>query len=124
MPTKLESPTKVESIGTKPKIIHEYIGLVNSKTNDLSIAHMQSPCGWSEPGQRPDFNEYTVVLEGRLKVETEKDTIYVNKGQAIIAYAGEWVRYSTPYENGAKYLAVCVPAFTLETVHRDKEQYI
>ena len=123
MPTKLESPTKVESIGTKPKIIHEYIGLVNSKTNDLSIAHMQSPYGWSEPGQRPDFNEYTVVLEGRLKVETEKDTIYVNKGQAIIAYAGEWIRYSTPDENGAKYLAVCVPAFTLETVHRDKEQY-
>jgi ethanolamine utilization protein EutQ (cupin superfamily) len=82
---------------------------------------MESPCGWSEPGQRPDFNEYTVVLEGRLKVETEKETIYVDKDQAIIAYAGEWVRYSTPDENGAKYLAVCVPAFTLETVHRDKE---
>ena len=122
MPTKLESPTKVESIGTKPKIIHEYIGLVNSKTNDLSIAQMESPCGWSEPGQRPDFNEYTVVLDGRLKVETETDTIYVDKGQAIIAYAGEWVRYSTPDENGAKYLAVCVPAFTLKTVHRDNEQ--
>ena len=121
MPTKLESPTKVESIGNKPKIIHEYIGLVNSKTSDLSIAKMESPCGWSEPGQRPDFNEYTVVLDGRLKVETEKDTIYVNKGQAIIAYAGEWVRYSTPDENGAKYLAVCLPAFTLDTVHRDKE---
>ena len=121
MPTKLESPTKVESIGTKPKIIHEYIGLVNSKTSDLSIAKMESPCGWSEPGQRPDFNEYTVVLDGRLKVETEKDIIYVNKGQAIIAYAGEWVRYSTPDENGAKYLAVCLPAFTLDTVHRDKE---
>ena len=121
MPTILESPTKVESIGTKPKIIHEYIGLVNSKTSDLSIAKMESPCGWSEPGQRPDFNEYTVVLDGRLKVETEKDTFYVNKGQAIIAYAGEWVRYSTPDENGAKYLAVCLPAFSLDTVHRDKE---
>ena len=121
MPTKLESPTKVESIGTKPKIIHEYIGLVNSKTSDLSIAQMASPCGWSEPGQRPEFNEYTIVLEGRLKVETENDTIYVNKGQAIIAQAGEWVRYSTHDEKGAKYLAVCVPAFTLETVHRDRE---
>ena len=120
MATKLNSPTIIESVGNKPKIIHEYIGLINSKTNDVSIAHMQSPGGWQEPGQRPDFDEYTIVLGGSLKVETENDTLVVNKGQAIIAYAGEWVRYSTPEAKGAKYIAVCMPAFTPETVNRDE----
>ena len=120
MPTKLNSPTIIESVGNKPKIIHEYIGLINSKTNDVSIAHMQSPGGWQEPGQRPDFDEYTIVLDGSLKVETENNTLFVNKGEAIITYAGEWVRYSTPEEKGAKYIAVCIPAFTPETVNRDE----
>ena len=121
MPTKIKLPTIIESAGNKPKIINEYIGLVNSNTTDVSIAHMQSPSGWVEPGQRPDFHEYTIVLDGCLKVETEDKTLFVNKGEAVIAYAGEWVRYSTPDEKGAKYLAVCTPAFNPETVHRDKE---
>ena len=121
MPTKLNSPTIIKSVGNKPKIIHEYIGLINSKTNDVSIAHMQSPGGWQEPGQRPDFDEYTIVLDGSLKVETENNTLFVNKGEAIIAYAGEWVRYSTPEAKGAKYIAVCMPAFTPETVNRDEK---
>jgi mannose-6-phosphate isomerase-like protein (cupin superfamily) len=121
MPTKLNSPTIIESVGNKPKIIQEYIGLINSKTNDVSIAHMQSPGGWQEPGQRPDFDEYTIVLDGSLKVETENNTLFVNKGEAIIAYAGEWVRYSTPEAKGAKYIAVCMPAFTPETVNRDEK---
>ena len=120
MPTKLNSPTIIESVGNKPKIIHEYIGLINSKTNDVSIAHMQSPGGWQEPGQQPEFDEYTIVLDGSLKVETENNTLFVNKGEAIIAYAGEWVRYSTPDVKGAKYIAVCMPAFTPETVNRDE----
>jgi len=121
MPTKLNSPTIIESVGNKPKIIQEYIGLINSKTNNVSIAHMQSPGGWQEPGQRPDFDEYTIVLDGSLKVETENNTLVVNKGEAIIAYAGEWVRYSTPEAKGAKYIAVCMPAFTPETVNRDEK---
>ena len=121
MPTKLNSPTIIESVGNKPKIIQEFIGLINSKTNDVSIAHMQSPGGWQEPGQRPDFDEYTIVLDGSLKVETENNTLFVNKGEAIIAYAGEWVRYSTPEAKGAKYIAVCIPAFTPETVNRDEK---
>ena len=119
MPIKLNSPTIIESVGNKPKIIHEYIGLINSKTKDVSIAHMQSPGGWTEPGQRPDFDEYTIILKGRLKVETEDDILYINSREAIITYAGEWVKYSTPDKNGAKYIAVCIPAFTPETVNRD-----
>ena len=121
MPTKLNSPTIIESVGNKPKIIQEFIGLINSKTNDVSIAHMQSPGGWQEPGQRPDFDEYTIVLDGSLKVETENNTLFVNKGEAIITHAGEWVRYSTPDAKGAKYIAVCMPAFTPGTVNRDEE---
>ena len=121
MATKLNSPTIIESVGNKPKIIHEYIGLINSKTNDVSIAHMQSPGGWQEPGQRPEFDEYTIVLDGSLKVETENNTLFVNKGEAIIANAGEWVRYSTPEAKGAQYIAVCMPAFTPETVNRDEK---
>jgi len=121
MPKIINSPTIIKSVGNKPKIIQEYIGLVNSKTNDVSIAHMQSPGGWQEPGQRPDFDEYTIILEGILKVETENNTLFVNKGEAIITYAGEWVRYSTPDDKGANYIAVCMPAFTPETVNRDEK---
>ena len=121
MPKKINSPTIIKSVGNKPKIIQEYIGLVNSKTNDVSIAHMQSPGGWQEPGQRPDFDEYTIVLDGRLKVETKEDTLFVDKGEAIITYAGEWVRYSTPDDKGANYIAVCMPAFTPGTVNRDEK---
>ena len=121
MPKIINSPTIIKSVGNKPKIIQEYIGLVNSKTNDVSIAHMQSPGGWQEPGQRPDFDEYTIILEGILKVETENNTLFVNKGEAIITYAGEWVRYSTPDDKGANYIAVCMPAFTPGTVNRDEK---
>jgi mannose-6-phosphate isomerase-like protein (cupin superfamily) len=120
MPKIINSPTIIKSVGNKPKIIQEYIGLVNSKTNDVSIAHMQSPGGWQEPGQRPDFDEYTIVLDGRLKVETKEDTLFVDKGEAIITYAGEWVRYSTPDDKGANYIAICMPAFKPETVNRDE----
>ena len=120
MPKIINSPTIIKSVGNKPKIIHEYIGLINSKTKNVSIAHMQSPGGWQEPGQRPDFDEYTIVLDGRLKVETKEDTLFVDKGEAIITYAGEWVRYSTPNDKGANYIAVCMPAFKPETVNRDE----
>ena len=121
MPKIIKSPTTIKPVGNKPKIIQEYIGIVNSKTSDVSIAHMQSPGGWKEPGQTPEFDEYTLVLEGRLKVETEGGTSVINEGEAIIIYAGEWVRYSTPEKKGAKYIAVCLPAFMNETVNRDKE---
>ena len=119
MPKIIKSLTSIESVGNKPKIIKEFIGLVNSKTSNISIAHMHSPSGWSEPGQKPDFDEYTIILEGRLKVETEHDIFYINKEEAIITYAGEWVKYSTPDKNGAKYIAVCIPAFSPDTVNRD-----
>ena len=120
MPKKINSPTTIKSAGNKPKTIHEYIGSVNTKTTNLSIAHMKSPSGWSEPGQRPDFDEYTIVLDGMLKVDTEGDTLFINTGEAIIVFAGEWVRYSTPEKNGARYIAVRIPAFMPETVNRDK----
>ena len=120
MPKKINSPTTIKSAGNKPKTIHEYIGSVNTKTTNLSIAHMKSTSGWSEPGQRPDFDEYTIVLDGMLKVDTEGDTLFINTGEAIIVFAGEWVRYSTPEKNGARYIAVCIPAFMPETVNRDK----
>ena len=119
MPKKIKFPTIIESVGNKPKIIKEYIGLVNSKTDDLSIAHMTSPAGWKEPGQKPDFDEYTIVLEGELKVETDNETIYVSAGQGIVTISGEWIRYSTPKKT-TEYIAVCLPAFSPGTVHRDK----
>jgi len=118
MPKMIQNPTIIGSVGSKPKIIKEFIGLVNSKTSDVSIAEMSSPKGWKEPGQKPDFDEYTIVLEGELQVETEKETIYVSSGQAIITQAGEWIRYSTPNKS-TKYIAVCTPAFTPDTVNRD-----
>ena len=118
MPKIINNPTIIEPVGNKPKIIKEFIGLVNSNTSDVSIAEMSSPQGWIEPGQKPDFDEYTIVLEGELQVETENETIYVSSGQAIITHAGEWIRYSTPKKN-TKYIAVCMPAFNPDAVNRD-----
>jgi mannose-6-phosphate isomerase-like protein (cupin superfamily) len=120
MPTLISQPTRITAAGNKPKLIDEYIGRVNSKTSSLSVAHMRSPAGWAEPGQTPQFDEFTIVLKGTLQVEHENGTIEVAAGQAVIAYAGEWIRYSTPREGGAEYIAVCLPAFSLETVHRDQ----
>ena len=120
MPTLIDKPTRVEAAGTKPKIIEEFIGRVNSKTESVSVAQMRSPAGWLEPGQAPAFDEFTVVLKGMLRVEHKNGSIDVAAGQAVIAHAGEWVRYSTPHEGGAEYIAVCVPAFSMETVHRDE----
>lgn len=119
MPTLIPAPTRVAAAGNKPKLIDEYVGRVNSGTGALSVAHMHSPGGWVEPGQRPDFDEFTVVLRGSLRVEHEGGAIDVPAGQAVIAHQGEWVRYSTPGDEGAEYIAVCLPAFSMETVHRD-----
>ena len=117
----IQSPTVIEASGNKPKVIEEFIGRVNSGTEGLSVARMLSPEGWSEPGQCPEFDEYTVVIAGTLRIETEAGTLEVAAGQAVIAAKGAWVRYSTPFEGGAQYVAVCVPAFSPETVHRDRE---
>ena len=116
---KIESPTIVEAAGNKPKQIEEFIGAVNSGTTDLSVARMKSPAGWVEPGQTPEFDEYTVVLKGMLRVKTRDGQCDVEAGQAVIASAGEWVQYSTPGAEGAEYIAVCLPAFSPATVHRD-----
>jgi len=121
MPTFLSQPSRVQAAGNKPKLIEEYIGRVNSKNEAVSIAHMQSPGGWREPGQTPEFDEYTVVLRGMLRVEHREGSIEVRAGHAVIAHKGEWVRYSTPEPEGAEYIAVCLPAFSMETVHRDAE---
>ena len=115
----ISQPTIVKAAGNKPKIIEEYIGQVNSETVTLSIARMKSPSGWTEPGQTPDFDEYTVVLRGMLRVATKNGTIDVNAGQAVIAHRNEWVQYSTPGPEGAEYIAVCLPAFSMDLVHRD-----
>ena len=119
VPTVIESPTRVEAAGNKPKLIDEYIGRVNSGTAEVSVAHMRSPGGWQEPGQTPEFEEFTVVLRGVLRVEHRNGSLDVRAGQAVIAHAGEWVRYSTPEADGAEYIAVCRPAFSPATVHRD-----
>ena len=121
MPRLIQRPTVIPCVGTKPKVIREHIGHVNSGTAALSIAHMSSPAGWTEPGQRPAFDEYTLVLAGCLHVEFEGGALDVEAGQAIITAAGEWVRYSTPRPDGADYIAVCVPAFSPATVHRDAD---
>jgi len=120
MPTLIPQPTRIQAAGNKPKIIDEYIGHVNSKTSSASVAHMRSPAGWVEPGQTPEFDEFTIVLRGMLRVEHKSGSIDVHAGQAVIAHAGEWIRYSTPQEGGAEYIAVCLPAFSMETVHRDE----
>lgn len=117
MPQLIKKPTRIEAAGNIPKLIDEYVGRVNTGTTDTSIAVMTSPEGWTEPGQRPAFDEYTLVLEGTVHVEHEAGTIEVEAGQAVLARAGEWVRYGTP--GGAKYVAICLPAFSPDTVHRD-----
>ena len=120
MPTLIEAPTRIEAAGTKPKQILEYVGRVNSRTAAASVARMSSPAGWVEPGQRPEFDEYTVVIDGALHVEHEGGAQDVRAGQAILVKAGEWVRYSTPEQGGAHYVAICLPAFSPDTVHRDE----
>jgi quercetin dioxygenase-like cupin family protein len=120
MPTLISQPTRIQAAGNKPKLIDEYVGRVNSKTTGVSVAHMRSPQGWVEPGQSPEFDEFTIVLKGLLRVTHKAGTLDVRAGQAVIAHAGEWVRYSTPEDGGAEYIAVCLPAFSMEAVHRDK----
>lgn len=120
MPTLIQTPTRIQAAGNKPKIIEEYIGRVNSRHEALSIAHMRSPAGWVEPGQQPEFDEFTVVLHGMLRVEFAGGRLDVHAGQAVVAHRGEWVRYSSPAEEGAEYIAVCMPAFSPATVHRDE----
>lgn len=119
MPRHIAAPTRIEAAGNKPKLIDEYVGRVNSHTEALSIAHMRSPGGWEEPRQRPQFTEYTVVLKGTLRVEHDGGAFEVHAGQAVIAEPGERVRYSTPGAEGAEYVAVCLPAFSPATVHRE-----
>lgn len=119
MPILIAAPTRIEAAGNKPKLIDEYVGHVNNKEGRLSIAHMRSPSGWVEPGQRPEFDEFTVVLRGLLRVKHEGGTLDVKPGQAVVTKGGEWVQYSTPDPEGAEYIAVCVPAFSPATVHRD-----
>ena len=119
MPRLIDAPIVVPSAGTKPKRIEEYVGRVRSGHAAVSVARMQSPEGWQEPGQRPEFEEVTLVLAGRLRVEYDGGALDVSAGQAIVAASGEWVRYSTPYPGGAEYVAVCLPAFSPDSVHRD-----
>jgi mannose-6-phosphate isomerase-like protein (cupin superfamily) len=116
----IDKPTIIQAAGNKPKRILEYIGRVNSRTAEVSIAHMKSPAGWEEPGQQPEFDEYTVVLKGALQVETKDRTVQIQAGQAVYVSGGEWVRYSSPDPGGAEYIAVCLPAFSPDTVHRDE----
>jgi mannose-6-phosphate isomerase-like protein (cupin superfamily) len=121
MPRLIEEPTVIDCVGTKPKQIQEFAGRVNSGHVGVSVARMISPSGWEEPGQRPEFEEITVVLKGMLRVEHEKGALEVRAGQAVVASPGEWVRYSTPGPDGAEYVAVCMPAFSPTTVHRDDD---
>jgi hypothetical protein len=129
MPTHIKSPTTIEAAGNIPKVIEEYIGRVNSKTESVSVAHMKSPAGWVEPGQTPEFDVFTLVLRGSLSVSFREAgpgqpavrTIEVKAGEAIVAHRGEWVRYGSPGAAGAEYIAVCVPAFSIDTVHRDPD---
>lgn len=117
----IKTPTQIVAAGNKPKIILEYIGRVNSNTEQTSIAHMKSPGGWQEPAQTPEFDEYTLVLKGQLRVETKEGVFDVKTGEAIIIGKNEWVRYSTPNDEGAEYIAVCLPAFAPDTVHREED---
>jgi len=120
MPTKIKSPTIISAAGNKPKQIEEFIGRVNTKTGVVSIARMKSPAGWIEPGQTPEFDEYTVVLKGMLRVKSQEETMDIHAGETVIVRKGEWVKYSSPGPGGAEYISVCLPAFSPETVHRDK----
>src|SRR5258708_32967992 len=121
MAIRIEKPTIVQAAGNKPKVIEEFVGRVNSNTDDLSLARMGSPGGWVEPGQTPEFDEYTVVLRGTLRVTTKSGALDVRAGEAVITHAGEWVQYGTPDDDGAEYVAVCLPAFAPSIVHRDAE---
>jgi mannose-6-phosphate isomerase-like protein (cupin superfamily) len=120
VPRRIPTPSLIKAAGNKTKVIEEFVGRVNSKTDAVSIARMKSPGGWIEPAQTPEFDEYTVVLKGMLRVETKDTTIDIQAGEAVIVYSGESIRYSTPYAEGAEYIAVCIPAFSAETVHRDE----
>lgn len=119
MPELIVSPSVVP--GVEPKLIEEFVGVANTGSTDISVARMVGPQGWTEPGQRPDFDEITLVLQGTIQVETEGDTLQVTAGQALVTRAGEWVRYSTPHEGGAEYIAICTPAFNIEGVNRDDD---
>jgi ethanolamine utilization protein EutQ (cupin superfamily) len=119
-PTLIQQPSRIRAAGNQPKLIDEYVGRVNSGTLEASVARMHSPAGWQEPGQTPEFDEFTVVLKGVLRVEHSGGYLDVRAGQAIVAHKGEWVRYSTPEAEGAEYIAVCLPAFSVDTVHRDE----
>jgi mannose-6-phosphate isomerase-like protein (cupin superfamily) len=121
MPEIISQPTRIEAAGNLPKLIDEFVGAVNTKESRLSIAKMQSPAGWVEPGQTPEFDEFTIVFKGMIRVETKDVVFEVRAGQGIHTKPGEWIRYSTPEEGGAEYIAVCLPAFSPETVHRDDE---
>lgn len=121
MPKLIEAPNRIEAAGNKPKIIDEYVGRVATRSAAVSVAHMRSPGGWQEPGQTPEFEEMTVVLKGTLRVEHRAGTLDVAAGQAVVTSPGEWVRYSTPGAEGAEYIAVCLPAFSPDTVHRDAD---
>lgn len=120
MPTLVPQATRITAAGNKPKLIDEYIGRVNSNTAGVSVARMHSSQGWEEPGQTPEFDEFTVVLKGTLRVRYKQGEMDVAAGQAVITQRGEWIQYSTPIEGGAEYIAVCLPAFSMETVHRDE----
>jgi len=120
VPTLIQAPTRIQAAGNLPKLIDEYVGLVNTRQGRLSVAHMRSPAGWQEPGQKPEFEEYTIVLRGRLRVRHQQGTFDVIAGQAVIAHPGEWIQYSTPDE-ATEYIAICLPAFSPVTVHRDDE---
>ena len=119
MPIHIKTPSAIAASGNKPKTIEEFVGRINSGTQDLSIARMKSPCGWREPGQTPDFDEYTFVLRGLLRVTSENGSVDVRESEAVICRKGEWVQYSTPEADGAEYIAICIPAFSLDSVHRD-----
>lgn len=121
MPTHIGSPARIEAAGNKPKLIEEFIGRVNTRHEGISIAKMTSPPGWVEPGQTPEFEEFTVVIKGMLRVEYRGGQIDVRAGQGVITHPGEWVRYSTPEADGAEYVAICLPGFSPHTVHRDEE---
>ncbi|MEM9556874.1 MAG: cupin domain-containing protein [Acidobacteriota bacterium] len=121
MPRLIATPSVIEAAGNKPKIIEEFVGRVNSGHDGVSVARMSSPSGWVEPGQRPEFEEVTLVLEGTLRVEHEGGSLDVEAGQVVVTAPGEWVRYSTPGPDGARYVAVCLPAFSPDTVHRDED---
>jgi len=119
MPKLIQKPTLVQGVGNIPKKIEEFVGRVNSATSEVSIARMHSPSGWMEPGQTPEFDEYTFVLHGMVRVNSKSGTIDVRAGEVVLAPKGEWVQYSTPEAEGAQYISVCTPAFSLDTVHRD-----